>query len=114
MQFRLDVYHHVDVVQDLTPVLQAVERIEKTMSKITDSTDKTLAELDKANASLDKISADEANLHKLIQDLKDQLASGTLSAEDQAALDKVVAASEALSAKAKTVDDAEPEPPVTV
>lgn len=82
------------------------KEIKKIMSKVTEATTAVLAELAKATASLDKIKIDEANLAKLIQDLKDQLLAGTLSQADQDALDAVVVAAAKLSSDVKSVDDA--------
>ncbi len=72
------------------------------MSAITDFADKVQANFDKLTASIDR-------LHKLITDFNNS--PGTLSAADQAALDKIQAESQALSDAANS-DVAPVVPPV--
>ena len=83
------------------------------MSKITDFATAVEATLVTVNASLDNIVADEANLAKQIQDLKDQIASGasTLTPADQAALDLAATNSATLAARTKAIADAVPDLP---
>ncbi len=81
------------------------------MSAVSDFAAAVQVQFDAVNANLDNITADIANLDKMIQDLKDQLASGNLSPEDQAALDAVAAASSALNSKSKDIADKTPDLP---
>ncbi len=96
-------------------VLREVKKLRKevrtAMSKITDTLATVQADNVKTNAALDNIDADIANLDKQIQDLKDQLAAGGLSPEDQAALDAVAKSSHDLAAKAQVEADKTPDLP---
>ena len=82
---------------------------ENIMSKITDAAKAEQTSLDAVNASLDSIVAGIAALDTLITNF--QNSPGTLSAEDQAALDAINAASAALETKAAAVSTTPPTPP---
>ncbi len=98
--------------------LKKVRRdIQQIMSQISDFSTAVTAAFAEIGTSLDNIVADEANLAKQIQDLKDQLiAGGTLSATDLAALKAVSDNATAMAAKSKSIADAVPDlpPPPTV
>ncbi len=98
--------------------LKKVRRdIQQIMSQISDFSTAVQAAFAEIGTSLDNIVADEANLAKQIQDLKDQLsAGGSLSPADAAALQTVADAAKAMSVKTKSIADAVPDlpPPPTV
>ncbi len=81
------------------------------MSKVTDFAAAVQVAFTDVTTALDNIAADEANLAKQIQDLKDQLAAAGLSPADQAALDAVLTAATAMSVKTKSIADAVPDLP---
>lgn len=86
------------------------KEIRKVMSEITDSSAATLAALAQIGTSLDNVAADEANLAKQIQDLKDQIGGG-LSPDDKKALQSVLDAATAMAARTKSIADAVPDLP---
>lgn len=102
------------ILREIRKLRNIVEKgTEKIMSKITDFAMAVQTQFDTVTGSLDNIVADEANLAKQIQDLKDQIAAGgsTLTPTDQAALDLVVTNATALAAKTKSVADNVPDLP---
>lgn len=78
----------------------------KIMSKITEAADATKAALARANASITGIQADVSDLKAKIEALNNS--SGSLSAEDQAALDDIQAQANALADKVQAIDDETP------
>ena len=82
------------------------------MSKVTDFAAAVQTAFDKVSTDLDKIVAGIAALDAAITAF--QNSPGTLSAEDQAALDDIQAKSQALVAKADAVDVTAPTPPAGV
>lgn len=88
------------------------------MSAISDALAQTQAALAEVGVALDNIAADEANLAKQIQDLKDQInnSDSVLTPADQEALNTALATAQAMSTKTKgiadSVPDAPPPPPV--
>lgn len=79
------------------------------MSKLTDWAAQEEADLSAISATLDGVVAGVANLNKLITDF--QNSPGTLSADDQAALDRIQAASKTLVDKAASIKTDAPTPP---
>ena len=67
------------------------------------------ANFDKLSTDLDNLAKGIADLDTLIQNL--QNSPGTLGPSDQAALDKIVAASSALVTKTEAISTAPPVPP---
>ncbi len=87
------------------------------MSQVSDFAAATQAAFAQVNASLDNIVADETNLNKMIQDLKDQLSKSGLSQADQDALSAVSSAAAAMVARSKSIADGVPDlptPPIGV
>ncbi len=82
------------------------------MSKITDFATAVQAAFDHVSTDLDTIKAGIANLDAMI--VAFQNSPGTLTPEDQGALDKIEAASAALVAKVDTIDVTPPAPPTGV
>ncbi len=85
------------------------QKQDKLMSQITDFAATVQASFDAVSADLDKITDGITALDKLIADF--QNSPGTLNPADQAALDKIVASSAALKAKADAIDITPPTPP---
>lgn len=90
-------------------ILKRMEEMEKILMKqIDDFATANQASLDALNVSLDGITAGITALDTLITNF--QNSPGTLSAADQAALDKIQSASAALAAKAAAIDTTPPAP----
>lgn len=83
------------------------------MQKITEFVTATQAAFAQINTALDNIAADEVNLAKMIQDLKDQLAASqtALSPADQLALDTVLATATSMAARSQAIAEAVPDLP---
>lgn len=98
---------------------QILERIHSLMSKVTDFAAKVQANDASLNTKLDAISTGIAALDALIRTLQNTVTG--LTPEEQAALDAVVAESDALVTKANAIDTTAPtgvtgdplEPPTT-
>src|SRR6185369_13648675 len=90
---------------------QILKGLTQMNQQIADFKTKVDAQFVKVNASLDNIVADEAALNQKIKDLAAQIAAGgsTLTPEDQAALDSLATAGDALVAKTQGVADAVPD-----
>lgn len=82
---------------------------EKLMSKISEYVDKQLAHNKDIDKHLDGISAGIGDLKKTIADL--QNSQGSVTAEDQALLDKAEAQAQALEDKAHAMDTLQPPTP---
>ena len=80
------------------------------MSQLSDELAAVQANLDATSATLTSVAAGVLALDQIINDF--QNSPGTLSAEDQAALDKIQSASNALAAQASAISTAPPTPPV--
>ena len=72
------------------------------MSKITETTDALNAKLDRIGTAVTGVAGDVAQLKVEIQTLRDQL--GTLSPDDQAALDAVLARVETIASSVEALD----------
>ena len=79
------------------------------MSQLSDELAAVQANLDATSATLTSVAAGVLALDQIINDF--QNSPGTLSAEDQAALDKIQSASNALTAQASAISTAPPTPP---
>lgn len=86
------------------------ERLNIMGTQIADFATQVQASFDAVTADLDKISAGITNLDALITQL--QNSPGNITPADQALLDKIQAASQALKAKADAIDITPPAPPV--
>lgn len=85
---------------------------QKLMSVISDFATKVQAAFSSVNDSLTNIAADEANLAKMISDLKDQLAAGApISPADMQHLADISTAADAMAAKTKEIADSVPDLP---
>ena len=110
-------HHHEDQAPHwVVKIIERLDRLHeqghKLMSKVTDFAAAVQAAFDKVNADLDTITAGITNLDNLITAF--QNSPGTLSAADQAALDGIQAASQALVTKADAVSVVPPVAPTGV
>lgn len=80
------------------------------MSQLSDELAAVQANLDATSATLTNVAAGVLALDQIINDF--QNSPGTLSPEDQAALDKIQSASNALAAQASAISTTPPTPPV--
>ena len=105
--------HHEEAPHWVVGIIERLDRIhlqgKHLMSKVTDFAAAVQTAFDHVSTDLDTIKAGIANLDALI--VAFQNSPGTLSVEDQAALDKIQAASAALVAKVDTIDVTPPTPP---
>ena len=93
---------------EVLPDKKDIERLEQQMSKITDWAAQEQADLTAIKSTLDGITTGIANLDAKITAL--QNSPGTLSAEDQKALDDIQAASKAVVAQAAAIKTDAPAP----
>lgn len=108
-----------NLVQGHGEVLERIEsrqieterKLHHLMSQVTDWAAKEQADLTAISITLDGVVTGIAALDTLITNF--QNSTGTLSAEDQAALDAIVSASDALVTKAGAISVAPPAPPPT-
>lgn len=107
-----------DAIYELTHVLRGMgalqeinNKLDKIMSQISDFAAAVQTSFDKVNTDLDNITTGIAALDTLITNF--QNSPGTLSAIDQAALDAIQKASQALVTKADAINVVAPTPPVT-
>ena len=110
-------HHHEDQAPHwVVAIIERLDRLHaqgnKLMSKVTDFAAAVQTAFDKVNTDLDTIVAGIANLDSLITAF--QNSPGTLSPEDQSALDGIQSASQALVAKADAVSVTPPTPPTGV
>jgi hypothetical protein len=88
---------------------QIYKELTHLMSKVTEFASKQQADFDTLNSKVDSIAAGVTALYELIAAF--QNSPGTLSPEDQAALDGIQAASAALVAKTAAINTAPPVAP---
>lgn len=115
-QFRTELFELARAIRGLDSqhttemILHRIEQMErKVMSAITDWAAKEQADLDAISGTLDGVVTGIKALDDKITAL--QSSPGTLSAEDQAALDAIQQASKALVAKSQAISVTPPAPP---
>lgn len=103
---RIDVFIHSEADELLEKILKGLEQL---MSKVTDFATKEQGDIDALNTKLDAIATGVKDLEALITTLQGTVTG--LTPAEQAALDAVASASDALVTKAAAIDTTAPTPP---
>ena len=116
MNIRIDVHHHLEHEQpsafhsDVLRLLHALtNQGAEIMSAISDFAAKQKAFNDRTGAAIDGIVSDIQALNDKIQEL--QNSAGTVTPEDQALIDDLVAKGDALAQRAEALDNMNPPSP---